>query len=95
MSNVVNVKMHSDIANELYEILIHQPNPISSCDVCDTYHFQRSMTPQENNRGEVLDVCNDCRRYQYKSPGTIMGFKYTGTFGKPLELLSPTKQEDV
>ena len=60
MSNVVNVKMHSDIADELYEILIHQPNPISSCEVCDTYHFERSMTSQENDCGEVLEVCDDC-----------------------------------
>ena len=60
MRNVVNVKMHSDIAGELYEILIHQPNPIGSCDVCGTYHFQRSMTSQENDCGEALDVCNNC-----------------------------------
>jgi|TARA_B110000285_G_C15119093_1_gene615972 hypothetical protein len=62
MSNVVNVKMHRDIADELYEILMNQPNQIGSCDLCDTYHFMRSMTPQENDCGEVLDVCNDCMK---------------------------------
>tara|TARA_B110001469_G_scaffold29363_1_gene29921 strand:+ start:3881 stop:4087 length:207 start_codon:yes stop_codon:yes gene_type:complete len=60
MSNVVNVKMHSDIADELYEILIHQPNPISSCEVCDTYHFKKAMTARTNNCEEMCDVCDDC-----------------------------------
>ena len=60
MSDVRSVKMHKDIADELYEILIHQPNPIGSCDLCETYHFIRSMTPLRNDCGEVLDFCNDC-----------------------------------
>ena len=60
MNNVTTVKMHSDIANELYELLIYQPNPISACDVCGTYHFQKTMTARENDLEEACEVCNEC-----------------------------------